>query len=103
MDLHKINFWKRLEMFVKDVQVNDAMSQEEQEMIIRIAQSEQNSHKHSVMQAEGSEGAKGAAVGQRSVGTVAEGRDCEHPQDCIENDVTMGVQIVVCKKCGEVL
>lgn len=62
MDLHKINFWKRLEMFVENVQVNDAMSEEEKEMIIRIAQDEQNSHKHGVMQAEGSDGAKGAAV-----------------------------------------
>jgi len=41
MDLNKINFWKRLEMFVENVQVNDAMSEEEKEMIIRIAQSEQ--------------------------------------------------------------
>src|SRR5690606_4279478 len=31
-----------------------------------------NSHKHSVMQAEGSDGVAGAAVGQRSVGTNAE-------------------------------
>lgn len=31
--------------------------------------SQSNSHKHGVMQAEGSDGAKGAAVGQRSVGT----------------------------------
>jgi len=45
MDLHKINFWKRLEMFVENVKVNDAMSEEEKEMIIRIAQDEQNSHK----------------------------------------------------------
>ena len=35
---------------------------------------EQNSHKHDVMQA-GSDGAKGATVGQRSVGTVAESQD----------------------------
>ena len=41
MDLHKINFWKRLEMFAKDVQVNDAMSEEEKEMIVRIAQDQQ--------------------------------------------------------------
>jgi hypothetical protein len=41
MDLHKINFWKRLEIFVKDVQVNDAMSYEEKEMIIRIVKEQQ--------------------------------------------------------------
>jgi len=40
MDLHKINFWKRLELFVGDIQVNDVMSQEEKEMILRIAQIE---------------------------------------------------------------
>lgn len=33
---------------------------------------EQNLNKHLVMQAEGADGAKEAAVGQRSVGTVAE-------------------------------
>ncbi len=36
-NLQKINFWKRLTMFVKDVQVNDPMSEEEKEMILRIA------------------------------------------------------------------
>jgi hypothetical protein len=36
---------------------------------------EQNSHKHSVMQAEASGGVSGAAVGQRSVGkTVSDGK-----------------------------
>ena len=29
-------FWERLEMFVKDVKVNDPMSDEEKEMILRI-------------------------------------------------------------------
>jgi len=30
-------FWKRLEMFVADVQVNDMMSEEEKEYILRTA------------------------------------------------------------------
>jgi hypothetical protein len=34
-------------------------------------------NKHGVMQSEGSDGAEGAAVGQRSVGTNAEAKDCE--------------------------
>lgn len=34
--LNDINFWKRLEMFMSDVQVNDPMSEEEQVMIFNI-------------------------------------------------------------------
>lgn len=40
-DLHKINFWKRLEMFVSDVNVNDPMSEEEKDMILHVARTEQ--------------------------------------------------------------
>lgn len=40
--LNKINFWKRIEMFVSNVQVNDPMSEEEKEMIIRISKEYQN-------------------------------------------------------------
>lgn len=42
-----------------------------------IYASQSNSHKHSVMQAEGSDVSEGAAVGQRSAGTNAEARECE--------------------------
>lgn len=35
-DLQKINFWKRLELFVKNVQVVDPISEEEKEMILKI-------------------------------------------------------------------
>lgn len=38
--LDKINFLERLHSFVKNVNVNDAMSMEEKEMILRIATSE---------------------------------------------------------------
>ena len=34
MTLEQINFWKRLESFVKEVQVNDMMSEEEKDMIL---------------------------------------------------------------------
>ena len=30
-------FWKRLQMFVQEVKVNDPMSEEEKEMILRVA------------------------------------------------------------------
>lgn len=33
------SFWKRLEMFVSNVDVNDAMSEEEKEMILRTCKS----------------------------------------------------------------
>jgi len=36
-ELNRINFWKRLEMFVENVQINDPMSEEEKEMILRIS------------------------------------------------------------------
>lgn len=36
LHLNNINFWQRLENFVKDIQVNDAMSDEEKEMILNI-------------------------------------------------------------------
>lgn len=36
MDLHEINFWRRLEMFVKEVQVNDLPGEEEKEMILNV-------------------------------------------------------------------
>lgn len=39
---------------------------------------EQKLNIHGVMQAEGLDGVSGAAVGQRSVGTVAEGQDFRH-------------------------
>ena len=42
MDLDKINFWKRLEMFIENVQVNDAMSEEEKDMILRVAKEQMN-------------------------------------------------------------
>jgi hypothetical protein len=45
--------------------------------VIEQAHTKQKLNIHGVMQAEGSEGADGAAVGQRSVGTNAEARDCE--------------------------
>lgn len=35
--LKNINFWKRLQLFIHNVGVNDAMSMEEKEMIMRIA------------------------------------------------------------------
>lgn len=34
--LNKINFWKRLKLFVSEVQVNDPMSDEEKNMIIDV-------------------------------------------------------------------
>lgn len=34
--LNKINFWKRLKLFVSEVQVNDPMSDEEQDMIVDV-------------------------------------------------------------------
>ena len=43
MTLQEINFWKRLEMFIKDIQVNDPMSEEEKEMILNICKREQAS------------------------------------------------------------
>ena len=54
-----------------------------------------NSHKHDVMQAEGSDVSEGAAVGQRSVGTNAEVRGCEtckHLED---------YESYPCSKCDE--
>lgn len=38
-----INFWSRLEMFVKNVEVNDPMAEEEKEMILRIAGEQKDS------------------------------------------------------------
>jgi len=40
MDLQKINFWKRLESFVSNVQINDPMSEEEKDMILNICKEE---------------------------------------------------------------
>lgn len=34
-----LNFWKRLEMFISNVEVNDPMSEEEKEMIISVCKS----------------------------------------------------------------
>lgn len=36
-DLQRINFWERLSSFVSEVRVNDPMSEEEKEMIMRVA------------------------------------------------------------------
>lgn len=36
-ELFDINFWKRLNIFISNVQVNDMMSEEEKTMIINIA------------------------------------------------------------------
>lgn len=41
--LHQINFWKRLSMFVSEVNVNDPMSEEEKQMILRIAKEYEHS------------------------------------------------------------
>ena len=43
MTLQEINFWKRLEMFVENVQVNDMPSEEEKEMILNVCKREQES------------------------------------------------------------
>lgn len=32
-----INFWKRLTLFIEDVQVNDPMSEEEKDMFLNIS------------------------------------------------------------------
>lgn len=45
--LKQINFWRRLEMFVENVNVNDPMSEEEKEMIIRIAKEYQSASQKS--------------------------------------------------------
>lgn len=37
MDLEKINFWKRLEDFVKNIQVDDMAGQEERDMIHHVS------------------------------------------------------------------
>lgn len=36
MELDRINFWKRLESFISNVQVSDMPSEEEKEMILHI-------------------------------------------------------------------
>lgn len=38
--LHKMNFWQRLHSFVENVQVNDAWSEEEKDVIINICKIE---------------------------------------------------------------
>jgi hypothetical protein len=52
-------------------------------------------HKPVVMQAEGSDGAEGAAVGQRSVDTNAEVRDCETCKHLLSHES------YPCVKCDE--
>ncbi len=41
MNLKKANFFKRLEMFVENVQVNDPMSEEEKDFILHVSKTEQ--------------------------------------------------------------
>lgn len=60
---------------------------------IRQAHTEQNLNKHLVMQAEGSDGAKGAAVGQRSVGQS--GR-----VGCVHNTLKYIGPWYSCETCG---
>jgi uncharacterized protein (UPF0179 family) len=36
MNLERINFWKRLESFIKNIQVNDCPGHEEKEMILHV-------------------------------------------------------------------
>ena len=40
MTLQEINFWKRLENFISNVQVNDMPSEEEKEMILNVCKRE---------------------------------------------------------------
>jgi len=42
IDLKEINFWTRLEAFMKDVEVNDEPSKEEKEMILYICKIEKD-------------------------------------------------------------
>lgn len=43
--LNNINFWKRLQNFISDIEVNDAMSMEEKEIIMQIAKEYQVTNK----------------------------------------------------------
>lgn len=60
---------------------------------IRQGHTEQNLNKHLVMQAKGSDGAKGAAVGQRSVGTSGS-------VGCVHNFLHYVGPWYTCDDCG---
>lgn len=42
ISLKRINFWHRLRLFIKEVQVNDAMSEEEKDVILRVSNEQGN-------------------------------------------------------------
>lgn len=71
MDKEKLRGIAILEVGNKIKKVDLPTFTETFELLYKVL-TEQNSHKHSVMQAEVSDVSEGAAVGQRSVGTVAE-------------------------------
>lgn len=54
---------------------HDRYWQVDADTLIKLIHEIEQLHKHGVMQAEGSEAVKEAAVGQRSVGTVTEGME----------------------------
>jgi hypothetical protein len=72
-----------------------AQMREDLDKVIDYHQTKQKLQQHSVMQAEGSDGAEGAAVGQRSVDTNAEVRDCETCKHLLSHES------YPCVKCDE--
>lgn len=65
--------WIHIGFFKEPIELTP-MIEEAMELYTELS----NSHKQVVMQAEGSDGAQGAAVGQRSVGTNAAGGNCDN-------------------------
>lgn len=81
----------------KGVEMGSLPAEQLRNLFVYVDLLEQNCIKHGVMQAEVSDGANGAAVGQRSAGKSVRG-GCKHEMNRTHKSQLVGT----CIKCGEI-